>query len=58
MNVGQLKELLSQFRDDLEVMITDGHECVTYRGDFDVVEYTDFDGTKSVDIGVGGFDDA
>ena len=49
MNVKQLRDALSAFPDEMEVVVFDGCECTDYRGDWEIKE---FDGT--VDIGVGG----
>lgn len=39
---------------DLEVTITDGFECILYRGDYSFQVFTEDDGEKVIDIGVGG----
>jgi hypothetical protein len=41
---------------DVEVLITDGYESRGYRGDFQIKEWYDFEGTgqMTVDIGIGG----
>ena len=53
MNVGELKEKLSEFPDDMEVTITDGYAAKGYEGDFQVVLF-EYDGKKYCDIGIGG----
>ena len=39
---------------DVEVLITDGHNAACYRGDYEIIEWLDDDGTLCVDIGIGG----
>ena len=51
MNVKQLKDALSAFPDEMEVVLFDGYRCIGYRGDWEIKE---FDGT--VDVGIGGTD--
>ena len=49
----KLNELREELRDDTEVLITDGAECIGYRGDFHIQTWTEDDGTVAVDIGIG-----
>lgn len=49
MTVGEIREQLSQFPSDMELLITDGFNCRCYRGDYEISE---FEGC--VDIGIGG----
>jgi hypothetical protein len=51
--VKKLNELREELRDDTEVLITDGVECIGYRGDFHIQTWTEDDGTVAVDIGIG-----
>lgn len=51
--ISRLSEIESR-HGNLEVLITDGHDAVGYRGDFLIQLYIDFDQTKYVDIGIGG----
>ena len=51
MNVKQLRDALSAFPDEMEVVLFDGYRCIGYRGDWEINE---FDGT--VDVGIGGTD--
>lgn len=39
---------------DVEVLITDGFECNCYRGDYEIIEWQEDDGSMTVDIGIGG----
>jgi hypothetical protein len=55
LTVSDLIGILEKFYDLdplMEVVITDGYNCKSYTGDFDIQE---FEGT--VDIGIGGLDD-
>ena len=54
MNVGQLIEKLSQFPKGKEVIVTEGFQGETYRGDFTVELFQELDGSSFVDIGIGG----
>ena len=59
----RVKEMIQQlnklYRElgDVEVLITDGHDCLGYRGtdeaDFEIVKWEE-DGVTYVDIGIGG----
>ena len=51
--VKKLNELREELRDDTEVLITDGVECIGYRGDFHIQTWSEDDGTVAVDIGIG-----
>ena len=51
--VKKLDELRRELHDDTEVLITDGVECIGYRGDFHIQTWTEDDGTVAVDIGIG-----
>ena len=51
--IKQLNELRETLGDDAEVLITDGVECIGYRGNFHLQKWTEDDGTLAVDIGVG-----
>ena len=51
--VKRLNELRKELRDDTEVLITDGVECIGYRGDFHIQTWTEDGGTVAVDIGIG-----
>lgn len=39
---------------DVEVLITDGHNAACYRGDYEIIEWQEDDGSMTVDIGIGG----
>lgn len=39
---------------DVEVLVTDGHNAACYRGNYEIIEWTEDDGTLCVDIGIGG----
>lgn len=52
-----VEELINQLKKHppyLEVLITDGHDCRCYRGDFMVQPYVDCGEVMYVDIGIGG----
>jgi hypothetical protein len=51
----KLIELLEEFPDDMEVEICDGYNCITYGGDFEIIEF-DNNGHKFISIGVGDLD--
>lgn len=51
--IAQLQALMEQ-EGNVEVLVTDGYECGCYRGDFAVEVFEDVDGSRYVDIGVGG----
>ena len=55
MTVAELIAKLQEFPQDMEVEITDGFKWHIYKGDFPIQIFEDVDGTKVVDIGVGGF---
>ncbi len=54
MRVSELKRILNEFDDDLEVLITDGFNARCYRGAFSVESFIDLDGYEFADIGIGG----
>jgi len=52
LTVGELIDILEVYRELdplMEIVITDGYECESYQGNFDI---TEFEGI--VDIGIGG----
>ena len=49
MKVKEMIAILSTYNCDMDVLITDGHDCRYYEGNYSVVE---FEG--AVDIGIGG----
>ena len=53
MNVGQLKQALENFNDEVELVITDGFKGLCYRGDFAVQPFEEANSVV-VDIGIGG----
>jgi hypothetical protein len=55
MTVAEMVEAFLKLPQDLEVKITDGHLYHFYEGDFEIVVFEDLDGSKFIDIGVGGF---
>lgn len=55
--IQRLEELRAQCG-DVEVLITDGHEGVCYRGDYGIFRYQEDErGQVFVDIGIGGCED-
>jgi hypothetical protein len=46
--------VLSDRLGDVDVLITDGHNAACYRGNYEIVRWTEDDGTAVVDIGIGG----
>lgn len=54
MTVAELVEAFLKLPQNLEVKITDGWDHRFYEGEFEVVVFEDLDGSKFVDIGVGG----
>lgn len=56
MTVKELTDLLNKFSPDTEVLISDGHRRVFYRGNY-VVDSWVTDGVEYCDIGIGGTDD-
>lgn len=54
MKVGELISILQKFDENLSVTITDGYAGNIYRGSWSIEEFEEDDGTKSVDIGIGG----
>ena len=53
MKVGQLISKLKEFDPDMEVLITDGYNCMFYRGNYVLTKFED-NGEAYVDIGIGG----
>lgn len=49
-----IEKLLALGNDDTEVIITDGHEAIGYRGEFSVELFDENDGQYVIDIGIGG----
>jgi hypothetical protein len=39
---------------NVEVVITDGHQSVGYKGDFEIETWIDDDNQSVIDIGIGG----
>ena len=54
MKVGELISILQKLDENLSVTITDGFEGKIYRGRWCIIEFEEDDGTKVVDIGIGG----
>ena len=54
MTVQELLTVLQEFDPELEVIITDGFECIHYRGAFELKLFEDLPGKYVVDIGIGG----
>lgn len=54
MKVKELIEKLQQFNPELEVVITDGYECLVYHTKGIEIKEFEWDGTVDVDIGIGG----
>ncbi len=57
MKITELQAKLEEIKQkygDVEVVVTDGYECVGYRGEFGVCEFQEDDGEWVADIGVGG----
>ena len=57
MTVAEWIQKLKEFPLDLEVKITEGYKYHFYEGDFDFQLFQDVDGSKFVDIGIGGFEE-
>lgn len=57
MTVAEWIEKLKGFPLDQEVKITDGWRYHFYEGDFEFQLFEDVDGSKFVDIGIGGFEE-
>lgn len=53
MTVGELIGQLKKFDPELEVLVTDGYNCMFYKGEYSITEFND-NGTIYVDIGIGG----
>ena len=54
MKVGELKDLLKELPEDLEVWVSDGYEGNDYHGNFLVKVLDNVDGHKYVEIEIGG----
>lgn len=54
MKVGELKDLLKELPEDLEVWVSDGYEGNDYHGDFEVKVLEGVDGHKYAEIEIGG----
>lgn len=57
MTVAEMLMKLYQYPPDLEAKITDGYKHHFYEGDFEFQLFEDVDGSKFVDIGIGGFEE-
>lgn len=53
MTVGELVDQLNKFDPELEVLVTDGYNCMFYKGEYAITEFND-NGNNYVDIGIGG----
>ena len=53
MTVSELIGQLEKFDPELEVLVTDGYNCMFYKGEYAITEFSD-NGTTYVDIGIGG----
>ena len=53
MTVSELIDKLKKFSLEREVLITDGYNCMFYKGDYSITEFND-NGNNYVDIGIGG----
>ena len=54
MTVGELISILEKLDENLSITITDGFEGKIYHGNWPIIEFEEDDGTKTVDIGIGG----
>lgn len=54
MKVSKMIEILQDFPQDLDVMISDGYDLKFYSGEYDIQLWEDLDGARCVDIGIGG----
>lgn len=54
MKVSKMVEILQGFPQDLDVMISDGYNLEFYSGEYDIQLWESEDGTKCVDVGIGG----
>lgn len=54
MNVRELKKLLENLPEDLEVWVSDGYEGNDYHGNYQVQVLDGVDGHKYVEIEIGG----
>lgn len=53
MKLDEMISRLTELRDahgNLEVLVTDGHNCACYRGDYDITIWQDDDGKWCADI--------
>jgi len=53
MTVSELIGQLEKFDPELEVLVTDGYNCMCYKGEYSINEFND-NGDNYVDIGIGG----
>lgn len=53
MTVSELIGQLEKFDPEREVLITDGYNCMFYKGEYSITEFND-NGNNYVDIGIGG----
>lgn len=56
MKVRDMIEKLQGYDPELEVTITDGFECRSFRGDFEFSLYEIDENIKELDIGIGGLE--
>lgn len=54
MKVGELISILQKFDENLSITIADGYVGNVYRGNWSIEEFEEDDGTKTIDIGIGG----
>jgi hypothetical protein len=54
--INKLQALLKQ-EGNVEVLVTNGFECECYRGEYAVEIFEDVDGSRYVDIGIGGLNE-
>lgn len=50
----QQLQTLYESTGNVDVLVTDGYNCMCYNGDYAIAEYEDENGTIFIDIGVGG----
>ena len=53
MTVSELIGQLEKFDPEREALITDGYNCMFYKGEYVITEFSD-NGNNYVDIGIGG----
>ena len=56
MKIKEMIEKLKEYDPELEVTITDGFECRSFRGDFEFSLYKIDENIKELDIGIGGLE--